>query len=208
MMRGGRFGSVVRRLAGVGAGLAAMLWAGGCATATMRPVAAALPAPAPSVMADSPVPEEVSPRDTWVLAEAFAEAHGNCETMVGSGGSMLPLYRDRTVLVVQRRPLGELRRGMTVVFFGDSGRMVAHTLVAETPQGWIAQGLANAERDRTVVRERNYIGTVIKAFAPNPTIASVRVRVLPVMTSGPTVAMRGNRPSPDTLLALAPPTAE
>ena len=55
---------------------------------------------------------------------------------------------------------------MTVIFTGSEGRMVAHTLVAKSSHGWIARGLGNAEADRTRVRADNYLGTVIKAFAP------------------------------------------
>ncbi len=114
----------------------------------------------------SPRPERVAPREAWRLAEAIAAEKDACEVMIGSGGSMLPLYPDRTVLVVERVPLAKLQRGMTVVFIGDRGRPVAHTLIEKTPSGWVAQGLANDERDRTLVRERNYLGTVVRAFAP------------------------------------------
>lgn len=162
-----------------------------------------------AVRADkSPAAEDVAPADAWWLAEAFAAEREDCDTVVGSGDSMLPLYRDRTVLVVQRIPYERLERGMTVVFVGDSGRMVAHVLVEKTPRGWRAQGAGNAERDDTRVESRNYLGAVIKAYAPNPRVASVRTRALPVSNSGPTVAMRGFRPSPEVLLALAPARAE
>lgn len=114
----------------------------------------------------SPRPERVAPRDAWRLAESLAAEKPACEVMVGLGGSMLPLYPDRTVLVVERLPISALKRGMTVVFIGDSGRPVAHTLIEKTRRGWVAQGLANGERDRTLVRERNYLGAVVRAFAP------------------------------------------
>ena len=79
---------------------------------------------------------------------------------------MLPLYPDLTVLIVQRLPMSELRAGMTVVFVGDRGRPVAHTLVKKTFRGWMAKGLANSEADTTLVKVPNYLGTVIKAFTP------------------------------------------
>lgn len=157
---------------------------------------------------ETPRAEEVAPRDAWWMAEEFAAAREDCETFVGSGGSMEPVYRDRTVLVIQRMEFSRLRPGMTVVFVGGESQMVAHVLVEKTTRGWIAQGAANAARDRILVRERNYVGTVIKAFAPNPAVASVRTPVLPVSSSGPTIAMRGFRPTPDALLALAPARAE
>ena len=104
--------------------------------------------------------------------------------MVGSGGSMLPLYPDRTVLLVQRVPLEDLEVGMTVVFIGDSGRPVAHTLVEKTSRGWIAQGLANAERDQTLVRVRNYLGAVVRAFTPVIGLAAMELRASSSAGSG------------------------
>jgi hypothetical protein len=126
-------------------------------------VVSARAAPSPE---RSPRPERVAPRDAWRIAEEFAAQNKTCDVVVGSGGSMLPLYPDRTVLLIQRLPMSELRYGMTVIFIGDSGRPVAHTLVEKTARGWRAQGLANAKRDETLVRERNYLGTVIRAFTP------------------------------------------
>ncbi len=132
----------------------------GCATARPAPLAAIPPGL-------SPVAEPALGGDAWRQAEAFAATLPNADVLVGSGDSMLPLYRDRTVLVVQRLVLRDLQAGMTVVFTGDQGRLVAHTLVEKTPRGWVAIGLGNAEPDRTRVRSDNYLGTVVKAFAPS-----------------------------------------
>lgn len=114
----------------------------------------------------SPVAEPVAPADAWRLAEAYATGHPGSEVMVGSGDSMLPLYRDHTVLVVQAVAMSRLQSGMTVVFTGDRGRPVAHTLVERTPRGWRAIGVGNPEPDRTRVRYDNLIGVVVKAYAP------------------------------------------
>jgi len=139
----------------------------GCSTQPQavlpRPVSAAL----------SPAAEQVAPSDAWRLAEKFSAAHAGTEIVIGRGGSMQPLYSDRTVLVVEPRDMNTLEPGMTVVFIGDTGAPVAHTLVEKTPRGWVAAGLANAEPDRTRVRFANYLGTVVKAFAPDPLVASV-----------------------------------
>jgi hypothetical protein len=172
---------------------------------TIRPVIGPGVSGARNIAAtESPAPEAVAPQDAWWLAEEFARARRNCEALVGSGGSMLPLYRDRTVVVVERMDMARLRPGMTVVFFGDSGRMVAHTLVARTPQGWVAQGLANREQDRTLVRARNYVGTVIKAYAPDPRVASRRTLQLAVTTVAATERSGVSRSSPERVLAVAP----
>jgi hypothetical protein len=104
--------------------------------------------------------------DGWRRAEAYAAEHPGCEVFVGRGDSMLPLYRDRTVLVVRAMRMQELRAGMTVVFTGDRGSLVAHTLLDNTPTGWRAIGRGNREADRTRVRHGNLIGVVVKAYTP------------------------------------------
>ena len=143
----------------------------GCASQTN------VAAPRPVRAENSPVAEEVAPADAWRFAETYAATHPRCEAVVGSGDSMLPVYRDRTVLVLQLMEMSELRPGMTVVFLGDHGRPVAHILVEFTPRGWIAMGAGNREPDVTPVRFRNYIGTVLKAYAPNSKVASLAFQV-------------------------------
>ena len=146
--------------------MVACLMSHGCATQ------ARLAVPRVVSTENSPVAEEVAPLDAWRFAEAYVASHPGCDTLVGSGASMMPLYRDRTVLVVQLMGMSELRGGMTVVFIGDQGRPVAHTLLERAPRGWVAMGIGNSEPDRTPVQSGNYLGTVIKAYAPNPRIAS------------------------------------
>ena len=142
------------------AGVLAAMIGSDCATAQT-------PAPARQVISTAltPVAEPVAPREAWRLAEAYAAAHADCEVLVGSGDSMLPFYRDRTVLVVRHARTAELQRGMTVVFTGDRGRPVAHTLLEKTPGGWRAMGVGNREPDRTLVGYGNLIGVVVKAYA-------------------------------------------
>jgi signal peptidase I len=101
-----------------------------------------------------------------VFADSLAASQPDCEIVVGRGGSMLPLYPDGTVLLLRRLPVSDLQEGMIVVFIGDRGRPVAHTLVEKTFRGWTAKGLNNAEPDHTLVRTRNYLGTVVRAFTP------------------------------------------
>ena len=78
---------------------------------------------------NSPVAEEVAPRDAWALAEVLLPSIIRVANSSSAAyDSMLPLYQDfLTVLVVQAMSMAELRRGMTVVFIGDQGRKpVAH----------------------------------------------------------------------------------
>jgi len=143
-------------------GLVALLGLGwsGCATqASLRYSPAA-------VAAMSPAAEVVRPFDAVRLGEKFVAEHPGTDFMVGSGDSMLPLYKDHTVVVTQRIAASALRAGMTVVYVGDSGRPVAHVLVKRTLDGWIAIGVGNAECDSTPVTESNLIGVVVKAFEP------------------------------------------
>lgn len=132
----------------------------------------------------SPAPERVVAGSAWQMAEAVAAATPDSELLVGNGDSMLPLYADRTLLIVQHVSMTVLRPGMTVVFINDHGRTVAHTLREKTPRGWIAQGVGNADADRTLVRARNYIGIVVRAFAPvtgaEAAVASARNESAPV----------------------------
>jgi hypothetical protein len=116
----------------------------------------------------APLPQrEVMPLlQAWRRAEACAAAIPGGEALVGRGDSMLPVYPDGTVLVVRRMGRDELRAGMVVVFIGDGGRPVAHTLMVNSPRGWLAQGLGNESPDRTLVRSQNYLGTVVRAFVP------------------------------------------
>ncbi len=115
----------------------------------------------------SPRPEPVGPFEGLHRAEAYVKAHPGSDYAVGIGNSMLPLYKEHTVLITEKRPLDELKRGMTVLFVGDQGYPVAHTLVQETTRGWIAMGAGNKAPDRTLVRSANYIGLVVQALEPS-----------------------------------------
>lgn len=56
----------------------------------------------------SPRVEPVAARDAWRLAEVFTAGGPECDVVVGSGGSMLPLYPDHTVLLIRRLPVADL----------------------------------------------------------------------------------------------------
>jgi hypothetical protein len=82
---------------------------------------------------------------------------------------MLPLYKDQTVVVTQRVAVPELKTGMTAVFVGDQGRPVAHVLIRQTSDGWIAMGVGNEKPDSTPVNAANLLGVVVKAYQPSVT---------------------------------------
>lgn len=141
----------------------------------------------------SPEAHEVAPQDAWRLAELFAASRSDCEVVVGRGDSMLPLYRDRTVLVLEHMDMSALRSGMTVVFVGDSGRPVAHTLVEKTVRGWRAAGVALGKRDQTFIQSRNYIGTVIRAYSPNPAIPTLAAQRMPARDAANSASVAGDQ---------------
>lgn len=115
---------------------------------------------------NSPPSEKARPGAAWRLAKVdVAGLDTDCaEVMFGQGESMLPLYHDRTLLVVKRLHFETLKAGMTVVFSGDSGFPVAHVLVSQSRSGWTAAGVANGKCDTTRVTADNYRGTVVRAF--------------------------------------------
>lgn len=122
----------------------------------------------------SPVPIATNMRTAWKQAEVFASLHPDTEVLVGQGGSMLPLYPDRTILIVERQPAERWRSGMSVAFRGRGGYDIVHVLVKQTKDGWVTAGLANSRADTSLVSERNYIGTVIRAYAEHAALVAVQ----------------------------------
>lgn len=156
---------------GAAAALALMCLCGvGCSTQTSMRYSPA------AVAAMSPVAEVVQPFAAVEKGRAFVAAHPGSEYLVGSGDSMLPLYKDHTVVVVQKSTISDLKAGMTVVYLNDAGRPVAHVLVAKNSDGWIAMGVGNAACDATPVTGDNLIGVVVRAYQPStsPMLALLR----------------------------------
>lgn len=118
----------------------------------------------------SPVRIVVSDIHPWKKAQQIAEHVPNSDVMVGHGGSMLPLYPDGTVLVVQRLKLDHLRPGMTVVYL--TGGDVYWNLRAEILVKSIKAGLwetavsdKQSEHRLKLLDDENYIGTIVAALA-------------------------------------------
>jgi len=145
------------------------------------------PFSAAAVAARSPVAEVVPPLEAVRKARAYVAAHPGTDFMMGSGDSMLPLYRDHTVIVLERVAVGQFQAGMTVVFVGDRGFPVAHVLVRRASGGWISMGVNNARCDRSRVCEDNYIGVVVKAYEPSssPLLALIEPAAAPLPAAIP-----------------------
>ncbi len=116
----------------------------------------------------SPAPITAPLTTAWKQAERYAASHPNAEVFLGRGNSMLPLYPDRTILVVERQAMAEWKPGMSVAFEGSRGAIVVHVLVEPLPKGWITAGLGNLRVDNSLVNEGNYLGTVIRAYVDKP----------------------------------------
>src|SRR5271165_1018280 len=120
-----------------------------------------------AVAAMSPAAEVVGPFDSIRMGEKYVAEHAGTHCLVGSGNSMLPLYKDHTVVITHSIAMPDLKAGMTVAYIGESGRPVAHVLVKKSFGGWIAKGVGNAGCDSEPVTKYNLIGVVIKAYEPS-----------------------------------------
>lgn len=98
-------------------------------------------------------------------AEAAAAAIPGATAFWGVGGSMEPLFSDKTAVVVAPVAFKDLKKGMTVVYLNRRGRLVAHSLTGDLPKGWIAQGVANEKEDDDLVTKRNLIGVIVDAYS-------------------------------------------
>ncbi len=132
----------------------------GCST--VAPAVSGLPMD--EIAKYSPAPEVVSPFDAIEGAKKYVSAHPGSDYSIGSGNSMAPLYRDHSVIVTERKELGSLHVGQTVVFMGSQGVPVAHTLIARSGSGWVTMGLGNAEPDQGVLTDAAYMGVVVRAY--------------------------------------------
>lgn len=150
LVRSAAFGLIA--LAGLG-------WSG-CATQTSARFSPQ------AVAAMSPAAQVVQPFEALRFAKEYVVGHPGTDFLVGSGDSMLPLYRDHTVVITRRVVMADLRAGMTAVYFGEAGRPVAHVLVKRTSEGWVAMGVGNSRCDATIVTQENLMGVVVKAYEP------------------------------------------
>jgi len=121
---------------------------------------------------ESPQPVTTELSAAWQQASDLAAHTSRAFVLVGTGGSMLPLYAPGTILVLCQQPFARLKCGQTVLYRNHQGKVVAHVLVAHTRDGWRAQGLNNRGHDMEPVREENLVGVVIAAYRPaSPAVA-------------------------------------
>lgn len=107
----------------------------------------------------------VSQNHAWRDAELLASMAPGRLTVIGAGPSMLPVYGENTVLVLQKIEFSDLTAGMDVAYRKASGAIVLHRLVAKEGSGWRAMGLNNPVEDPERVMSHNLLGIVYAAFA-------------------------------------------
>ena len=154
------------------AGLGAAGWCAGfigvtaCSTTPLTPPPAPLLTPPVVLIRDNP----------WLAGERVAATVPDSTLMIGHGASMLPLYPNGTVLVLQAVKWEHLRRGMTVVFspqIENPFAAVGHVLREEKDGAWETQGLNNNVPDVMVATRENYIGVVVAAFCRADSVGSL-----------------------------------
>jgi hypothetical protein len=112
-----------------------------------------------------PPTASVSRNQAWRDAELLAALAPGRLTVIGAGPSMLPVYGENTVLVLQKIDFEDLVAGMDVAYRKASGAIVLHRLVAKDGHGWRASGLNNPVEDPERVMSHNLLGIVYAAFA-------------------------------------------
>ncbi len=115
---------------------------------------------------ESPRVLPASENVAWQSASTLAENLAGGFVLVGSGKSMQPLYEPDTILVLQQIHYLDLRRGQTVLYRNQEGKVVAHVLVSKARDGWRARGLNNPTHDMEPVLAENLVGVVMAAFKP------------------------------------------
>jgi hypothetical protein len=129
-----------------------------------------------TVASMSPAPEVTDLATAARQARVYMSTHPGTQLALGSGDSMLPFYKDNTMILIQKLPMSELKRGMTVVYVSREGWPVAHALVEKTSDGWVTAGLDNPDCDSETTGRANYVGVVVKAYQIdiNPMLALSR----------------------------------
>ena len=93
-------------------------------------------------------------------AEKVAELSESWRVMRGAGNSMLPLYGENSVLLVEMTDFEYLGAGMIAVYRDTNGDLVAHQVRGRARDGWITQGINNRREDPSPVTTLNFVGTL------------------------------------------------
>jgi hypothetical protein len=110
--------------------------------------------------AKAPPSANVGKLQAWNDAEMLAQRAEGRSAAVGAGNSMLPIYGDNTMLVINAVPYDTLQLGMNVAYRNSRGVEVVHKLMGKEANGWRVAGLNNEEADEELVTPYNLIGVV------------------------------------------------
>lgn len=128
----------------------------------------------------------VSMQTAMADAMLLAGLHADSQVLRVSGSSMHPFFGDGALLVI--KPISELRlrAGMVVVYRNRFNETVAHRLVSQNANGWVAMGYNNSEVDSTPVNASNLIGVVYATIhSSGEMLASAAASSLPVALAAP-----------------------
>ncbi|HEY4246598.1 MAG TPA: hypothetical protein VGM64_07060 [Lacunisphaera sp.] len=118
-----------------------------------------------AILKQTPAPHLVTEGEQMKKAEKTAAQIKNAVTLWGVGQSMEPLYAPNTAVVVAPIKYDDIKKGMTIVYVKRNGRRVAHSVIGETRDGYLVQGINNDEADAEAVNEGNLVGVVVQAYA-------------------------------------------
>jgi hypothetical protein len=145
------------RLAGALALVGTLICSTGCSTMSVQRDLGA-------IMAMGPAPQIVAKGQEFPAAERAAAQLPGGQAFRGLGDSMQPLYASGTAIVVTPCDFANLRKGMQVLYVNHDGFGVAHVLVGDLPNGWIAQGVGNKDEDEDIVTPRNFVGVISQVY--------------------------------------------
>ncbi len=93
-------------------------------------------------------------------AQHIAAMRRGWQVFLAKGDSMVPQINNTTLLLLASATYSELQPGMTVIYRDAVGDLVAHRVIEQTPDGWVAQGLNNGRPDPQKVTAQNLQGIV------------------------------------------------
>ena len=108
----------------------------------------------------TPPSADVAKLQAWNDAKIITQRAPGRLTAAGSGESMLPIYGDTTMLVINMVPYETLQPGMIVAYRNSRGLEVVHRLIGKQARGWRVAGLNNERADDDLVTPKNFIGVV------------------------------------------------
>ncbi|MDX2109241.1 MAG: S24/S26 family peptidase [Verrucomicrobiota bacterium] len=109
----------------------------------------------------------LSPQATRRAAQVVSEGAPGRFAGNGHGRSMVPIYAEGTVVVIQSTDYNKLEKGMVVAYQDKFGAVVVHQLLEKQGSAWIAKGFGNDMIDREPVTRKNLLGVVYATFTPN-----------------------------------------